>query len=49
MQKLIKFNLAHEDTMMRFCEFLSNETIFSCQMLVGQLSSTKKDNSLTFS
>ena len=27
MQKLIKFNLAHEGTMMRFCEFLSNEII----------------------
>ena len=33
MQKLIKFNLAHEATMMRFCEFLSNENFFSCQIL----------------
>ena len=45
MQKLIKFNLAHEGTMMRFCEFLSNEIIFHCQILAEQLISAIKENS----
>ena len=49
MQKLIKFNLAHEGTMMRFCEFLSNEIIFHCQILAEQLISAIEDNSQTFS